>query len=101
MYMLFNNQNWSLGLVYNNPAIPEYLKLKLSNMSDRPLMMHELTAWLIIHRVRGIAYCVGGTRQRVRSLRFRWQFNFQMKQGGMDISLREFAREVNRYAEKP
>ena len=98
--MLFNNQNWSLGLVYDNPAIPEYLKLKLNSMPDRPLTVHELTAWLIIHKVRGIAYCIGGTKQRIYSLRFRWQFNCQMQQGGMDISLLEFAKEVDRYAEK-
>lgn len=70
MYMMFHNfeKKWSLGFLYDNPAIPEHLKIMLGNRDH--LMVRELTAWLANHNVKAIAYCTGGLRDRIKSHRF-------------------------------
>ena len=78
MYMMIHNfeKKWSLGFLYDNPAIPEHF------------------AWLANHNVKVIAYCTGGWRDRMKSHRFIRQFNGHMKRAGMLADLVEYCHAV-------
>lgn len=95
MYMMFNNTKigWSLGIMYENPAVPEHLKLFLS--CQEQLDVKTLTNWLIAHEARAVMYCLGNPVEKLRTLRIRNQFNTRMKRGGFNLDLMEFAKEVN------
>ena len=94
MYMMFHNfeKKWSLGFLYDNPAIPEHLKIMLGNPDH--LMVRELTAWLANHNVKAIAYCTGGLRDQIKSHRFIRQFNGHMERAGMLADLGEYYHAV-------
>ncbi|MCB7320471.1 hypothetical protein [Lacrimispora sp. 210928-DFI.3.58] len=94
MYMMFNNfeKGWSLGLLYDNPAIPDHLQIMLQNREH--LVVHDLAAWLAIHNVQAIAYCTGGWKEKLKSYRFIRQFNHHMEKKGMLADLGDFYYEV-------
>lgn len=50
--MMFNHpqKDWSLGLLYDIPAVPEHLKIFLEN-NDR-IPVQKLVRWLHAHNVR-------------------------------------------------
>ena len=59
-----------------------------------PLMVRELTTWLANHNVKGIVYCTGGWRNRIKSRRFIRQFNGHMQRAGMLADLGEYYHAV-------
>lgn len=90
MYMTFDHPvaGWTMGLLYDSQAVPEHLKLFLSN--QKALSVRELSYWLYSHNVRGVAFCEGGIPEKIRSFRFIRRFNAEMKRYGMAADLGEF-----------
>lgn len=91
---MFNHptKGWSLGLLYDVPAVPEHLKIFLTNNTG--FHVRDLVQWLYEHNVRGVAYCAGNWIERIRSRRFIRQFNDGMEGRGMLADLGEFYRAV-------
>ena len=88
--MMFNHpqKDWSLGLLYDIPAVPDRIPVQ------------KLVRWLHAHNVRGVAYCTGGWFARLKCRRFVRQFNTGMEQNGMLADLGEFYAVVMAAEEK-
>lgn len=90
MYITFCHpaKKWTLGLLYDNPGMPEQLKVFLQN-NDR-FQVLDLIRWCHGHNVRGLAYCTGGWLDRMKCRRFVKQFNAGMEEYGILTDLAEF-----------
>ena len=98
MYMLFNHptKGWSLGLIFDDPSVPEKLKIYLYNTRNQNNSVKELAHWCKVHKVKGVAFSLGSFKERIVSYRFRRQFNKFMNDEKMSISLMDFAKAINK-----